>query len=37
MWEPAVEAESDCGVECGGGGYLIVSESESEKCEPWGM
>jgi len=35
MWRPAAKAELDCG----GGGYLRVSESESEseKCEPWGM
>ena len=35
MWRPAAEAKLDCG----GRGYLRVSESESEseKCEPWGM
>ena len=30
MWRLAVETESGCGVECGGGGCLRVSESESE-------
>ena len=42
MWRLAVETKSGCGVECGGGGCLRVSESESENwkvwgCEPWGM